>query len=60
MKQITITPTGDGYEVCVVVDVWGRARVKRRTPCSSLTLAKSVARMLSIQNDHCPIKELPK
>ena len=59
MKHVSIAKTDAGtYEVRVVEDVYGRPRIKRRTVCETLQLARNVAQSLSITNGRCEIKEL--
>lgn len=57
-KRIEIEAIDGGFEVRLIEDVYGRTRIKRRTVCSSLAIAKSMAKSWSIQNGSCPIKEL--
>jgi hypothetical protein len=56
-KHIEIEAINDGYEVRLIEDVYGRMRTKRRTTCSSLAIAKGIARSWSVQNGSCPIKD---
>jgi hypothetical protein len=58
-KRVLIRTEGDKYIVELIEDVYGRTRIKRRKICSSLAIAKGVAKSWSIQNGSCPIKELP-
>jgi hypothetical protein len=55
---VTIRADGDKYIVELIEDVYGRTRTRRRTVCSSLAIAKGIAKSWSIQNGSCPIKEL--
>ena len=59
IKRIEIEAINGRFEVRLVEEVYGRARTKRRTICSSLAIAKSIAKSWSVQNGSCQIKEMP-
>jgi hypothetical protein len=58
-KRVEIEAIDGGFEVRLIEDVHGKTHTKRRTICSSLAIAKSIAKSWSVQNGSCPIKEMP-